>query len=371
VIDDPVVKDQGRAMKPGCWIILVLLPIALLGGAKAGEYGCPSCQEAGRSAAAWLNGDDSGTAETSKEILPSLKLPKRSGVGVRKEPPSGSAGDGQEQTTPVRSPAAPAGSPKRSQESKRMLVPAEELSGAEILLDVSKDAAEHIEGSLAVPYSAFEQSAGMFKPVSEVARILGDAGISRHDNLVIYSRCSSCGAGPWEAAYVYWMMRSLGHERVRVLDGTVEDWKAAGIPFSRESAHLPKKTYVPQLNDEFMASYDYVKGASQKGTARLVDARDALAYSQDHLPKAVSIPYEAVLRDNMIKSEDELKTTTFRGLDRDSRVVVYTNTGQLAAMVWFALEMVGFESKVYSLEDWAKNEAKRGNNQSQEMRMDG
>jgi thiosulfate/3-mercaptopyruvate sulfurtransferase len=359
-------------MKPG-WrtrIILVLL-IALLGGAKAGEYGCPSCQDSEYSAAAWLRGNDSGSDETSNEILPGLNMPQKLRVGTWKELASGFSGYGQEQERLVRSPAASARSLKRSQESKRMIVPVEELSGAEILLDVSKNSTEHIEGSLAVPYSAFEQSAGMFKPVSEVARILGDAGISRHDSLVIYSQCSSCGAGPWEAAYIYWMMRSLGHEKVRVLDGTIEDWKAAGIPFSKESAILPKKTYEPQLTDEFMACYDYVKDASWNGTAKLVDARDALAFDQDHLPKAESIPYEAVLQDNRIKSEDELKTTTFRGFDKDSWVVVYTNTGQLAAMVWFALEMVGFDSKVYSLEDWAKNGAGRVNNQSQEMRIDG
>jgi thiosulfate/3-mercaptopyruvate sulfurtransferase len=154
------------------------------------------------------------------------------------------------------------------------------------------------------------------------------------------------------------MMRSLGHEEFRVLDGTIEDWKAAGLSFSKESAILPKETYEPHLTDETIAGYDYVKDASEKGTARLVDARDPLAFDQDHLPKAESIPYEAVLQDNRIKSEDELKTTTFRGFDKDRWVVVYTNTGQMAAMVWFALEMVGFNSKVYSLEDWAKNKGR-------------
>jgi thiosulfate/3-mercaptopyruvate sulfurtransferase len=371
-------KSQGRAMKLRWWswgpVILVLLLItlvALLGGAAAAEYGCPSCKDTVDQNIAWLRGNDSGTGEPSNEILPGLNMPQKSRVGVWKEPVSGFAGEGQEQKPPAQSSAASEGSPARSQESKKMLVPVEDLSGAEILLDVSNNGTEHIEGSLVIPYITFEQSPGAFKPVSEVARILGDAGISRQDNLVIYSQCSSCGAGPWEATYIYWMMRSLGHEKVRVLDGNVEDWKAAGLAFSQESAILPKKTYEPEFTDEFIASYNYVKDASENGTARLVDVRDALAYAQDHLPKADSMPYKAVLQDNRIKNEEDLKTTTFKGFNKDDWVVVYTNSGQTAALVWFALEMVGFESKVYSLEDWAKNEAARGNNQSQEMRIDG
>jgi thiosulfate/3-mercaptopyruvate sulfurtransferase len=368
-------KVQGREMKLIWWslgtVILVLLMISLLGGAKAAEYGCPACQDTEDSNIAWLRGNDSGTGETSNEILPGLNMPQKSRVGIWKEPVSGFPGEGQEQRPPAQSSAATEGSQARSQESKKMLVPAEELSGREVLLDVSDNGTEHIEGSLAIPYTTFEQSQGLFKPVSEVARILGDAGISRHDDLVIYSQCSSCGAGPWEATYIYWMMRSLGHEKVRVLDGTIEDWKAAGLPFSQESAILPKKTYEPEFTDEFIASYDYVKDASENGTARLLDVRDALAYAQDHLPMADNRPYQAVLQDNRIKNEEDLKTITFKGFDKESLVVVYTKSGQLAALVWFALEMVGFESKVYSLEDWAKNEAARGNNQSQEMRIDG
>jgi thiosulfate/3-mercaptopyruvate sulfurtransferase len=365
-----------RAMKLRWWYlgpaILVLL-IALLGGAVAAEYGCAACQDTVDSNVLWLRGNGSGTAETSNEILPGLNMPQKSRVGVWKEPVSEFAKEGQEQKAPAQSSTLSAGVPARSQESERMLAAADELSGAEILLDVSKNGTEHIEGSLAIPYSTFEQSIGTFKPVSEVAGILGDAGISRQDDLVIYSDCSSCGAGPWEATYIYWMMRSLGHDRVRVLDGTKEDWKAAGLHFSEESIILPKKSYDPAPTNESMADYASVKDASENGTAWLVDARDAQLFGQEHLQMALSIPYKAVLQDERIKNEEDLKTITFKCLasDKNKPVVVYTNYSQFAAMVWFALQMVGFEAKVYSLENWEKNEAARGINQSQGMSLDG
>jgi thiosulfate/3-mercaptopyruvate sulfurtransferase len=341
-------------------VILMLLMIALLGGAKAAEYGCPACQDTVDQNIAWLRGNGSETGEASNDqILPGLNMPQKSRVGVWKQPLSGFAGGEQEQKPSAQSSAASGGSPDRSQESKKMLLPAKDLSGAEILLDVSNNDTDHIEGSLAIPYTTFENSTGEFKPVTEVARILGDAGISHQDDLVIYSQCSGCGAGPWEATYIYWMMRSLGHEKVRVLDGDMEDWKAAGLAFSKESAILPKKTYEPKRTNEFIASYGYVKDATEdeNGTVRLVDVRDAMAYAQDPmtLSKAINLPYKAVLQDDRIKSDQDLKEVTFQGFNQGQRFVVYSNSGQMATLVWFALKMMGFEGKVYSLEDWAKN----------------
>ena len=66
--------------------------------------------------------------------------------------------------------------------------------------------------------------------------ILGDAGISREDPVIIYGECMPCGGGPAPATFVYWILKSLGQENVRVLDGTVEDWAATGKPTTKETA---------------------------------------------------------------------------------------------------------------------------------------
>lgn len=77
----------------------------------------------------------------------------------------------------------------RSNEAREILAPLEDITDADILLDVSEDSSMHIAGSLVIPYMEFDVRAGILKPVPEISRILGDAGISREDSVVIYGEC--------------------------------------------------------------------------------------------------------------------------------------------------------------------------------------
>jgi thiosulfate/3-mercaptopyruvate sulfurtransferase len=130
----------------------------------------------------------------------------------------------------------------RSNEAKAILAPLDAVTDADTLLDVSENSSMHIAGSVVIPYMEFDVQAGVLKPVPEITKILGDAGISRNDSVVIYGECLPCGGGPSVATYVYWMMKSLGHEKVKVLDGTVEDWEAMGYSPARST--YPQKRQI-------------------------------------------------------------------------------------------------------------------------------
>ena len=106
------------------------------------------------------------------------------------------------------------------------------------------------------------------KPADQIAGILGRAGISREDSVLIYGECLPCGGGPSVATYVYWMMKGLGHENVTVLDGTAEDWAAAGGATSEIAAVLPEVDYMPQATSNYTATYDLVRS----GQAQIIDA---------------------------------------------------------------------------------------------------
>jgi len=84
----------------------------------------------------------------------------------------------------------------RSDGAKAILAPLEDITDADILLDVSEDSSTHIAGSVVIPYMEFDVRAGVLKPLPEITKILGDAGISREDRIVIYGECLPCGGGP-------------------------------------------------------------------------------------------------------------------------------------------------------------------------------
>jgi len=239
----------------------------------------------------------------------------------------------------------------RSLNAKEMLLPLDEVSEGDILLDVSENTSIHIEGSVYIPYMEFFVQPGVLKPVEEISTILGKAGISREDSVVIYGECLPCGGGPSVATYVYWMMNSLGHENVSVLDGTAGDWSAAGRATSGSANLLPEKEYTPLMNSNYTATYDLVKG----GQVQLIDARTAREFATGTIPGSINMPYESVLNDLKITGEERLDMV-FMVLNKDQPVVVFTNTGMKGSLVWFALEMMGYDARLYSYQDWMANQ---------------
>ena len=196
---------------------------------------------------------------------------------------------------------------ERSNEFKTMLVPIEDISERDILIDVSEDATEFIQGAVVLSYDKFLRDGGL-RSVPEVAQILGDAGISRNDSVVVYGECLPCGGGPAASTYVYWMMKSLGHENVRVMDGTVADWKELGLPTTNENntGIRPATSYIPNYTPEFIAAYDYVKS----GSPQIVDARSMHDFGAGSIPGAINIPYESVIKNGKIRDEAALRRTS-------------------------------------------------------------
>jgi len=220
-------------------------------------------------------------------------------------------------------------------------------SGYDVVLDVSLNAPERIQGAISIPFDRF-MSEGSLKPISEVAKILGDAGIKETDSILVYGQCLSCGVN---SAHVYWILKYLGHEKVKILDGGIDDWKAAKLPVETDPRILPKSTYTPRLRPDLLATYDYVKS----GKAKIVDARPFEQYGMVSIPDSLNIPFDQILINGRIKDEAELKDR-FSVLEGKLPVVVYSDTGTQGASVWLAMELMGYNASLYSMKDWLEHQ---------------
>ena len=352
----------------GLGVLALVALLALANGARAGEAYCDACKgDSGWSGAAKLDEIGNPNAGQASTVMPGLNTAQKNRVGKWNKPVAGFEDDQKQtanvnnvtNTTPLAVKATPSESKPvaadapavRSEQSRKMLVPIGEVSGTDILLDISENATEHIPGSIAIPYTEFLRNSSL-KSVPEITKILGDAGISEKDPLVIYGECMPCGGGPAPAAYVYLVLKSLGHENVRVLDGTVENWVAAGKSTAKETAIKPPQKYTPHIKSDLMATYDYVKS----GSAQILDARAMEAFGTGSIPGAINVPYESVIDDKKIKVEAKLERV-FATLSKNRPVVVYTETGVKASVVWFALELMGYDARLYSYENWLANQA--------------
>ena len=368
-----------RSCSAGVGIVALIALLMLANAALGAEAYCNACAgDSGWSGAKALDQIGNPTAGTT-EVMPGLSTAQKNRVGIWKQPLAGFSSDNatdESKSAPesnasvktiaaktvVQSKPVPENATiVRSTGAKGMLVPMVDVSDTDILLDISENATEHIPGSIAIPYTGFMNN-GSLLSVPEISRILGDAGISRTDPVVVYGECLPCGGGPSPATYVYWMLKSLGQENVRVLDGTVKDWAAAGKPVSKETAIKPSRNYTAQFTPDLIATYDYVKS----GSAQIIDARTVQEFGAGSIPGSINIPYEGVISNSRIKDETKL-ARVFAILNKNQPVVVYTNTGIKGSVVWFALELLGYDARLYSYEDYmynqmAESEANAGNN---------
>lgn len=191
-------------------------------------------------------------------------------------------------------------------------------------------------------------------PLSEFAKTLGDLGISNTDSIVAYDDASSS-----VAARMWWMLRSIGHDRVAVLDGGLRSWVETGFPLETGIVEHPPARYVP------ISDYTGVVDHASIDEHTLVDVRDRRRYTGEtepvdpkagHIPGAVSIPlHENLDESGRFRRPGEL-AAIYASLDR---VAVSCGSGVNACHTALAMVHAGREMPaVYigSFSDWSRRD---------------
>lgn len=243
--------------------------------------------------------------------------------------------------------------------SGRMLVPFSDVKSYDVILDVSPNASQYIPGAINLNYELLIDTDKRLRSDSELSQILGNAGISRKNSVVVYGECQPCGGGPSAATYMYWVMKHLGQEKLGLLDGGIKNWSASGLPTTKVPAHRSKTAYIPMPRAGLMATYDLVNDSQ----TQIVDARTPQDYSYATIPRSINIPYDAVLTNGKFKDRSSLGQL-FADLAKDRPVVVFTATGVKASMVCCALDILGYRSSIYSWNDWIAHKRDRANETS-------
>lgn len=165
------------------------------------------------------------------------------------------------------------------------------------------------------------------------------------------------------AARAWWLLRWGGLRDVRLLDGGLAAWKAAGLP-------LEPGTVTPRPGDVTLHPGS-VEAVDAEGAARLardgvlLDARAAERYRGEvepidpvagHIPGARSAPTSSNLRpDGTFLDAGELQARfEALGITRDVRVGAYCGSGVSAAHELAALAIAGFDGALYpgSWSEW-------------------
>ncbi|MEV8096151.1 sulfurtransferase [Kitasatospora sp. NPDC085879] len=184
------------------------------------------------------------------------------------------------------------------------------------------------------------------------------AGVSAARPVVVYD------AGPaTSAARAWWLLRWAGHGEVRVLDGGLAAWRAAGLAVSTERPADEAGDFAPAPGALPTVDADGAAELARKGV--LLDARAGERYRGEvepvdpragHIPGAVSAPTTDNLGpDGRFRSAAEL-VARFAALGADGSVPfgVYCGSGVTAAHELLALESAGVTGGVLYPGSWSE-----------------
>lgn len=191
-----------------------------------------------------------------------------------------------------------------------------------------------------------------------VTAALRRAGVDPGTPVVVYDAANSTGA-----ARAWWIFRYYGVRDVRVLDGGLAAWQAAGgevtteVPADGSGSFIATAGHVPMLDAD---------GAAEVAAAGvLLDARAAERFAGEvepidpvagHIPGAVNAP----TTDNVDSTGHFLPAAELRerfaelGVDDSGQVGVYCGSGVTAAHEALALEVTGITAALYvgSWSEW-------------------
>jgi len=194
-------------------------------------------------------------------------------------------------------------------------------------------------------------------------------GIGDGMRVVVYD-VQGCHTAP----RVWWMLRTMGHEDVAVLNGGLKKWRAEGRPVT-EAPTPPRqqKHFTARFNAGLVRDLDDVKGAVRNGAEQIVDARSPGRYQghepepraglrSGHMPGACNVPYVTLINDDgTLKSEPELRSTfEAAGVDLSKPIVTSCGSGVTAGVLSLALALLGrTDSAVYdgSWADWGRQDS--------------
>ncbi|MDE0389674.1 MAG: sulfurtransferase [Rhodospirillales bacterium] len=195
------------------------------------------------------------------------------------------------------------------------------------------------------------------------ADAMGALGIGDNSRVVLYS----AGSIMW-ATRVWWMLRAFGFDRVAVLDGGWEKWRAEGRPVSSEPGRYPPARFTARLKPGQFVDSEYVLSRLDDSDAVAVNAlapefhlgEGPSRYGRPgRIPGSVNVPAATLLdpaNGAFVPLDEARRLHEDAGITPDRHVVAYCGGGISATVGLFLLHQLGYtDLTLYdgSMGEWA------------------
>lgn len=210
-----------------------------------------------------------------------------------------------------------------------------------------------------IPGARFLDLASLTDPESEVpaalptgaqfAERMSRLDISHGDRLVIYDDSAV------KTSARAWFIARMHGAQAAILDGGLGKWRAEGRPLeSGEAVALRVGSFASRPGEGFVRTKDEVLANISSSTEQLVDARGAARFlgtepeprpnmASGHIPGSANLPFGRMLKpDGTFRDAIGIRAAfADAGIDLDKPVVTTCGSGVTAAVLLFALHLIG------------------------------
>lgn len=239
--------------------------------------------------------------------------------------------------------------------------------------DAEEYASSHIPGAVNIreifTYLANSTPEGLASLRSQFAELLGTAGVSGMERIVIYEDAMNKGYG--QSCRGYFLLAYLGCSKVSVLHGGYQAWIAAGLATTEEVPIAKEKMFEVKLDSSIMVTTEEMLQALEDPAIVKLDVRDedewlglsSSPYRVDFCPRKGRIPgavwiewYQMMVPDSkvpMFRSVEEIRDICQQvGITPETTVYIYCFKGSRAANTLIALKEAGIKDVRNYFSSW-------------------
>lgn len=217
----------------------------------------------------------------------------------------------------------------------------------------------HIPNALWVDVETWARTAKDLQDRAAWEKLIGGLGIDADTRVVVYG-----GELPGTAR-VWWLLRYWGIRDVRLLNGGWKAWQQAGGPVSKDVAEVAKTAVKLTPHPERLVLKDQLLRSLKDQSFQIVDTRSTAEYCgtartaerNGAIPGAIHREWSDLVdaKTGRLKGTAELaRLLRESGIDAKRPTVTYCQSGGRAAVMAFALELMGMKDVRNYYRSWGE-----------------
>lgn len=221
----------------------------------------------------------------------------------------------------------------------------------------------HLDTDLSAPIIPNQTGRHPLPTIEKMTKLFSKWGINDDTQVVAYD-----DRGGGIAARLWWMLQSLGHEKVAVLDGGWQHWEENNLPTDSGIITPLLKQFEAKPKTNQFVNRNFVEQMieDKKDDFLLIDSRAAKRYRGEtepidfkagHIPTAVNMPFaENLDADGLFLSKEKLhnRFEKIKATTPSEKMIFYCGSGVTACHNLLAMKHAGLGNGRLYVGSWSE-----------------